>query len=98
MNQDIENQFLEKAALFKALAHPTRLFIINAVKDKKLSVKELTELVGVDISTMSKHLSILKNHKIIKGKKDKNYIYYSLEIPCVLDFMTCAVKVIEKNK
>ncbi len=98
MNQDIENQFLEKAELFKALAHPTRLFIINAVKDKKLSVKELTELVGIDISTMSKHLSILKNHKIIKGKKDKNYIYYSLEIPCVLDFMTCAVKVIEKNK
>jgi len=98
VNQDIENQFLEKAALFKALAHPTRLFIIHTIKDRDMSVKELTALVGVDISTMSKHLSILKNHRIIKGKKVKNYIYYSLAIPCVLDFMTCAVKVINKNK
>ncbi|UMB59766.1 metalloregulator ArsR/SmtB family transcription factor [Lutibacter sp. A80] len=98
MNKDIENKFLEKAELFKALAHPTRLFIIHTIKDEAMSVKELTALVGVDISTMSKHLSILKNHRIIKGEKVKNYIYYSLAIPCVLDFMTCAVKVIKKNK
>lgn len=97
MNKDIENEFLEKAEIFKALAHPTRLFIIHAVNDKKLSVKELTELVGIDISTMSKHLDILKKHKIIEGEKVKNFIYYRLAIPCVLDFMSCAVKVINKK-
>lgn len=97
MNKDIEKEYLESAEIFKALAHPTRLFIIHTVKDKKLSVKELTELVGIDISTMSKHLDILKKHKIIKGEKVKNFIYYRLEIPCVLDFMSCAIRVINKN-
>ncbi|PKQ63039.1 transcriptional regulator [Labilibaculum filiforme] len=97
MNNDIEKEFLEQAEVFKALAHPTRLFIIHAVKDKKLSVKELTELVGVDISTMSKHLDILKKNKIIKGEKVKNFIYYRLMIPCVLEFMHCANKVINKK-
>ena len=97
MNKNIEKEFLEKAEIFKALSHPTRLFIINAVKDKKMSVKELTELVGVDISTMSKHLDILKKQKIIKGEKVKNFVYYRLEIPCILDFMSCANKVINKK-
>ena len=97
MNKAIEKEYLEQAEIFKALAHPTRLFIIHAVKDKKLSVKELTEMVGIDISTMSKHLDILKKHKIIEGEKEKNFIYYRLVIPCVLDFMSCAVRVINKK-
>ncbi|TAJ10304.1 ArsR family transcriptional regulator [Marinilabiliaceae bacterium JC017] len=97
MNKEIEKEFLEKAELFKALAHPTRLFIIHAVKDKSMSVKELSEIVGIDISTMSKHLDILKKHKIIEGEKVKNFIYYRLAIPCVLNFMSCAIKVIGKK-
>ena len=97
MNKEIEKEYQEKAEIFKALAHPTRLFIIHAVNTEKRSVKELTELVGVDISTMSKHLDILKKYKIIEGEKEKNFIYYRLAIPCVLDFMSCAVKVINKR-
>lgn len=97
MNRAIEQEFSDKAEVFKALAHPTRLFIIHAINDKRLSVKELTELVGIDISTMSKHLDILKKHKIIEGEKEKNFIYYRLAIPCVLDFMNCAIKVINKK-
>lgn len=97
MNKDIKKEFAEEAEVFKALSHPTRLFIIHAVKDEKMSVKELTELVGIDISTMSKHLDILKRHKIIEGEKDKNFVYYRLAIPCVLDFMSCAIKVINKK-
>ena len=97
MNKKIELEFGEKAKIFKALAHPTRLFIIHAVKDEKMSVKELSELVGIDISTMSKHLDILKRYKIIEGEKDKNFVYYRLAIPCVLDFMSCAIKIINKN-
>ncbi|MCK5823519.1 MAG: winged helix-turn-helix transcriptional regulator [Bacteroidales bacterium] len=97
MNKEIEKEYLEKAEIFKALAHPTRLFIIHTIKDEKLSVKELSEIVGIDISTMSKHLDILKKNKIIVGEKEKNFIYYYLAIPCVLDFMSCAVKVVNKK-
>lgn len=97
MVKEIKTNYQEEAEVFKALAHPTRLFIIHAINENKLSVKELTEMVGIDISTMSKHLDILKRHKIIKGEKEKNFVYYSLAIPCVLDFMTCAIKVINKK-
>ncbi|MBE9487699.1 MAG: winged helix-turn-helix transcriptional regulator [Bacteroidetes bacterium] len=96
MNKDIENTYLDSAEMFKALSHPTRLFIINTIKDKKFSVRELSTMAEIDISTMSKHLNILKKNKIIKGEKVKNFIYYKLEIPCVLDFITCATKIIKK--
>jgi len=98
MNKDIEKEYQAKAEVFKALGHPTRLFIIHAIKDKRLSVKELTEIVGIDISTMSKHLDILKKNGIITGDKEKNFIFYRLAVPCVLDFMNCAVKVINKKQ
>jgi ArsR family transcriptional regulator len=97
MNKDIEKEYSEKAEIFKALAHPTRLFIIHAINERKLSVKELTKIVGIDISTMSKHLDILKKNKIIEGEKVKNFVYYRLTIPCVLDFMSCAMKVINNK-
>ncbi len=97
MNKDIEKDFLEKAEVFKALAHPTRLYIIHTIHEHRMSVKELSEAVGVDISTMSKHLDLLKKNKIIEGEKVKNFIYYRLAIPCVLDFMSCAMKVINKK-
>jgi len=97
MNENIEKQYLEQAEIFKSLAHPTRLFIIHAIKEEKLSVKELSDKVDIDISTMSKHLDILKKHKIIEGRKEKNFIYYRLVIPCVLDFMHCANKVLSKG-
>ncbi len=97
MNRAIEQKYAEQAEIFKALAHPTRLFIIHTIKDESMSVKELTALVGIDISTMSKHLDILKKNKIIKGEKVKNYVYYKLDIPCVLEFMSCATRVINKK-
>ena len=90
MNRKIDKDYSEKAEFFKALAHPTRLFIIHSVIDEKKSVKELAEMVGIDISTMSKHLDILKRNRILTGEKVKNFVYYRLAIPCVLDFMRCA--------
>ena len=92
-----DKQYQQQSEIFKALAHPTRLYIIYAVKDKSMSVKELTEAVGIDISTMSKHLDILKRNKIIEGTKVKNFVYYKLAIPCVLEFMSCATRVINKR-
>lgn len=97
MNKAIEQEYAEHAEIFKALSQPTRLFIIHTIKDKSMSVKELTAMVGIDISTMSKHLDILKKNKIIKGEKVKNYVYYKLDIPCVLEFMSCATRVINKK-
>ncbi len=97
MNQDIIDLYQAESEIFKALAHPTRLFIIHTIKEKKLSVKELTQMIGVDISTVSKHLDVLKRHKIIVGEKQKNNVFYSLNIPCVLEFMSCANRVLSRG-
>ena len=57
--------------------------------------RELTEMVGADMSTVSKHLSLLKNAGIITDDKRGNQVYYSLRVPCILDFFRCIESVID---
>lgn len=84
-----KNDLKKRANFFKALAHPTRLFIIEQIAKEEKCVCELTEMVGVDISTISKHLLLLKNEGIvIEDKRGKN-VYYSLKCPCVLTLFDC---------
>ena len=73
MNKREKKRYQEDATLFKALAHPTRLFVIHEVNDKKLSIRELAKKVGVDMSTMSNHLDVLKKSGIIEGKKGAEF-------------------------
>ena len=89
--------FEAQAQIMKALSHPTRLFIINELAKSEKCVCELTEMVGVDISTISKHLSIMKNAGIIESEKRGTSIFYSLKMKCVMNFFVCANEVI-KNK
>lgn len=86
-----------RAAILKALAHPSRLLIVEKLAEKPHCVCELTEMVGSDTSTVSKHLSILRNAGIISDRKQGTSVYYSLEAPCLLRLLTCVESVIEKN-
>ena len=94
MNNSIIEEYESQANLMKALSHTTRLFIINELAISPRCVKDLTKMVDVDISTISKHLNILKNAGIICGHKQGNKIYYELKMKCVLDFFKCANKII----
>ena len=75
-----------QADIFKALAHPTRLFIISQLSCCEKCVCEITALVDADTSTISKHLSILKNAGIVETEKKGSNIYYRLRFKCVLNF------------
>jgi ArsR family transcriptional regulator len=79
--------------IMKAMAHPTRLFILDKLKEREHCVCELQELIGADISTVSRHLSVLKNAGIISSRKQNNMVFYNLLCPCVLDFYSCMVKI-----
>ncbi len=81
------------AMIMKAMAHPTRLFILDKLNEKEHCVCELQEMIGADMSTVSKHLSVLKNAGIIDNRKQNNMVFYSLLCPCVLDFYQCIVKI-----
>lgn len=79
----------KEALLFKAMGHPSRLQMIMALAEGRRCVCELQELVGSDISTVSRHLNVLKENGIVSFKKEGNYYYYRLLMPCVIDFVKC---------
>jgi ArsR family transcriptional regulator len=97
MDISLQTRFAARAQIMKALAHPTRLFIVHELAGSERCVCELTEMVGADISTISKHLSLLKNAGIVRTDRRGTSIYYSLRMPCVLRFFTCVDEVIERN-
>ncbi|HEX2955429.1 MAG TPA: metalloregulator ArsR/SmtB family transcription factor [Chitinispirillaceae bacterium] len=90
-------RFEAQAQIMKALSHPTRLFIVHQLAQTEKCVCELTTMVGADTSTVSKHLSIMKNAGIIDYEKRGTNIYYTLKMKCVLNFFTCVNEVL-KNK
>jgi ArsR family transcriptional regulator len=87
----------ERARILKALAHPSRIFIVEQLSKKPHCVCELTEMVGADTSTVSKHLSILKNAGIIDDEKRGTSVYYSLRCTCIMKFIGCIEQVIKMN-
>lgn len=97
MNAHIKAQFELRANILKAMAHPTRLFIIDELSRQERCVCELTAMIGADTSTVSKHLTVLKNAGIVKDEKRGPMVYYQLRCPCVLNFITCVEEVIQKN-
>jgi DNA-binding transcriptional ArsR family regulator len=78
-----------RAAIIKAMAHPTRLLIIEKLSRREHCVCEFQEMVGADMSTISKHLLILKNAGIVSIDKRGQMVFYRLTCPCVLDFLSC---------
>ena len=93
MNPEIKSRYKSKADIMKALGHPTRLFIVDELTRGKRCVCELTEMVGDDISTVSRHLSVLKSAGIVADEKRGNQVFYSLRVPCVVRFFSCVESV-----
>ena len=94
MEQNTQAKFDARAKIIKSLAHPTRLFIVDELSRGERCVCELTEKIGADVSTVSKHLTVLKNVGIVEDKKRGSSVYYSLKMPCVLSFFACVEDVI----
>jgi len=87
-----------RARIVKAMAHPTRLFIVDELgRNGERCVNELTEMIGVDMSTVSRHLATLKNVGIIEDEKRGAQVYYRLRVKCVLDFFDCVESVMKCN-
>lgn len=95
MDAMVQARFAARARIMKAMAHPTRLFIVDELSREERCVCELTDMIGADISTVSKHLSVLKNAGIVQDDKRGSQVFYSLRVPCVLNFFSCVESVIE---
>ncbi|MFH1728333.1 MAG: metalloregulator ArsR/SmtB family transcription factor [Pseudomonadota bacterium] len=97
MKNKTKAQYEARAKIVKAMAHPSRLFIIDKLAESEKCVQELTKMIGADISTVSKHLAVLKEAGIIISEKRKTSVYYKLKCPCVVNFFTCVEDVIKTN-
>lgn len=95
MKPEVRTRFEERARILKAMAHPTRLYIVDVLADGERCVHELTEMVGADMSTVSKHLSVLRTAGILNDEKRGSEVYYSLRMACVLGFFDCVEAVLK---
>lgn len=86
-----------QARILKALAHPARLRIVHELASRERCVCELTEMIGSDISTISRHLFILRSAGIIDSEKRGTSVYYRLGCPCVIQLLGCVEAAIREN-
>lgn len=87
--------YKRQARVLKALANESRLMIVDRLGQGECTVGELVELIGTDQSTVSKHLAVLRGHGIVEDRREGSYVHYRLITPCVLEFFSCATRVLE---
>lgn len=88
-------RYAARAKVMKALAHPTRLYMVDQLAEGPRCVCDLTEMVGADVSTVSRHLSVLREAGIVDDDRRGNQVFYSLRVPCVLNWYRCVEGILE---
>ncbi len=78
-----------RTTVMKALAHPSRLLMVEALSAGEQCVCDLQALVGADMSTVSKHLSLLRAAGVVLSEKRGQQVFYRLRVPCLLSFFSC---------
>jgi ArsR family transcriptional regulator len=97
MDTKTQARYEARARIVKALAHPTRLFIVDELAKGDRCVCELTGMIGADTSTVSKHLTVLKSAGIVQDEKRGLMVYYTLRVPCIVNLFGCVEGVLLAN-
>ncbi len=90
-------QAKQRAEVLKAVAHPVRVMIVDALQRGERCVCDLNRMVTINQSNFSRHLAVLKKAGIVTDRRAGMKVFYRLMTPCVLDAFNCAVKVIESD-
>ena len=98
MTEDEKVRCEMRAHMFKALAHPVRIFFLEKLREKPWCVCMLAEEAGIPKSAASKHLSQLKEAGLIDDEKKGTQVEYTLTAPCVLDMASCAEGTVLQNR
>ena len=84
-----------RARILKALGNPNRLLMVEELAQGEKCVAELTQTLGLDMSTVSKHLSQLKAVGLVRDEKRGTQVFYRIMAPCVLGFFDCVESVLD---
>lgn len=97
-NQSSIARFKNQPQVFKALAHPGRLLMLDELSRGERCVCELAALVGSEMPTISRHLSQLRNAGIVEDEKRGAQVFYRLVAPCVMDLFERVPSVRDKSR
>jgi len=90
-----QSRFEARARILKAMAHPTRLLILDELSREARCVGHLQEIVGADVSTVSRHLAILSEAGLVTRSRRGNQVLCTLTVPCVMNFFSCIETVLQ---
>ncbi len=91
-----KHDIARQAEILKALGQPARLRMVHMLGLGDLTVGELAEYVKLDVSTVSRHLALLKTAGIVTSRREGKSVVYRLAMPCVLNFFACAADVLQQ--
>ncbi len=86
-----------KAQVLKAMAHPLRLAIMDLLADGEVCVCHIADAVEAERSNVSRHLAKMEQAGIITSQKRGLMVFYSLRVPCVMNFFGCVEKVLRSQ-
>lgn len=95
--QQKKRALVEQAKIFKALGHPSRLLMVDALRFGEKCVCEIRELVGDDMSTISRHLAILREAGVVTSERRGTSIYYRLKLACLGTFLECTAHAVAQK-
>ena len=98
MDRITRKRLEERAVVIKAMAHPTRLYLVEQLSIGERCFCELTDGVGADMSTVSRHLGLLRNAGIVEAERRGQKVFYKLRTPCVLNFFDCIEGVLNESE
>jgi len=97
MTTDEQRHMKSRADIFKALGHPARLAMVIELGKGECCVHDLQQIVGTDISTVSKHLTVLRAVGLVEAEKRGKQVFYALKLPCALGFVQCVDRAMEER-
>jgi len=97
MDTNTKQLYIMKAEIMQAMAHPTRLAILDLLAAGERCVCQIAEEVEGERTAVSRHLSQMQKAGLLDSRKEGLMVFYSLKTPCVLKFLTCVTDVIRRN-
>lgn len=86
-----------RADILKALAHPVRVLIVEALHQGDQCVRELNRLARINQSNISRHLATLKKAGVVSDRRVGGKVFYHLQTPCILKAFDCAAEVVQMD-
>jgi DNA-binding transcriptional ArsR family regulator len=87
-----------KASIFQALAHPTRIAIVEMLRNGELSAGVIQERLGLEQANLSQHLAVLRSRQIVSNRKEGNQVFYSLRNPVLIEVLDIMRRYLQANR